>query len=81
MYKIQLHIIHMSIVHVHVHCTCTCMYLFCTLIKECQCSVLCVGKALLFNERHKDLSVKEVREKCRVSSRAVLEKQLSVEEQ
>ena len=58
------------------------MYLFSTLIKEGECSVLCcVGKASLFNERREDLSVKEVREECRVTSRAVLEKQLLVEEQ
>ena len=57
------------------------MYLFCTLIKECQCCVLCVGKASLFNERSEDLSVKKVREECRVSRRAVLEEQLLVKEQ
>ena len=57
------------------------MYLFCTLIKEGQCCVLCVSKALLFNECCEDLSVKKVREECGVGRRAVFEEQLLVEEQ
>ena len=56
------------------------MYLFCTLIKEGQCSVLCVGKASLFNECHEDLSVKEVSEECRVSRRVVFEEQPLVDD-
>ena len=57
------------------------MYLFCTLIEESQCCIFRVGKASLFNEGCEDLCVEEMREKCRVSSRAVLEEQLLIKEQ
>ena len=42
----------------------TLTYLFSTLVKESEGSVLGVSKASLLNERSEDLSIKEVREEC-----------------
>ena len=55
-------------------------YLFCTLIKEGECSVLTVSKASLFDERREDLSVKEVRKEWPLPWWAVLLEQFLIKQ-